>query len=41
MLQPKASKIKIFTAASSRKSIESANRETDKILFATENSTKK
>ena len=40
-LHPNASKIKPFTAASSRKSIESASRETEPICRATKNSTAK
>jgi hypothetical protein len=40
-LQPKAIRISPFTAASSRKSIESANSETEPIARATENSTPK
>ena len=40
-LQPIATKIKILTEASSRKSMLSANRETEPIFTAKENSTKK
>jgi len=40
-LQPKATKIKMFTDASSKKSILSAKSETEPILTAKKNSTKK
>src|SRR5206468_1235450 len=40
-LQPSATRMRPLTAASSRKSIESANRDTDPIASATANSTPK